>query len=79
MFKKIKLSKDQEEKVLKVQNKCTEICDYMHPVEKLDFLECSEQCKERNRDLYRMANASNWGVLISLIVLGLAFFVAVKH
>jgi hypothetical protein len=40
---------------------------------------CAEDCTEKNRELYRMANASNYGVIVALSILGIAIFIAVTH
>ena len=78
MFSGFKLTQKQEETVEKVQERCISTCEFIHPIETEDALECSNKCKENNKELYRMGNASKIGVYISVALLLISLFLSLN-
>lgn len=78
MFSSFKLTQQQEETVDKVQERCVSTCEFIHPIETEDALACSKQCKENNKELFRMSNASKIGVYLSVALLIVSLFLALN-
>lgn len=79
MFKSLTLTPRQEATVASVHSKCVSTCKMLTPEDLEASEKCAEECSEKNRDLYRMANASNYGVIIAMGILAIAIWIALTH
>jgi hypothetical protein len=79
MFKSVKLTPSQEANIAKVHSRCESTCTFLTPIDPDKIEEFAAKCSEKNRELYRMANASNYAVICSIAILALAILFAVTH
>lgn len=79
MLKSFSITQKQEDNIQSMQPRCESTCNYLHPVDVKASEACAEACAEKNRDIYRMANASNYASVIALGILIVAIWFGLTH
>jgi len=69
MFRQIQLTPAQESEASAYDERCASTCEFLYPLLPLKIQQCIDDCKEKTRDLPRLATVSFYGAVIALSVL----------
>ena len=73
-LKSFGLDENQNKISLSLDARCKENCSFLHPIDETKLKICEEECFEKHRDVFRLKNASNRVLSISIFML---FFIIV--